>query len=119
MYSEFSRHSKKSTALSKQRKKVESQEMKGISSLKSNTIPDEKSLGRILSKTRKRRTSQRTLARFFITEIMIGRIVSTIPIPTTSKEKQEISRKKRKVKNIEELEKKITTKVSPVPKNSE
>ena len=73
---------------------------------KGNIIPNEKTIGRILSKTRKRGTNQRTLASYFITGIMIGRIVTTIPILTTSKAKREIGSKKRKVRRTEELEKK-------------
>ena len=102
---EFSKHTKNATALSKQRKKVESQGMKGIPSLKRNTIPNGKIIGSILILTRKRGTSQRTLASFFITEITIGNIVLTIPIPRTSKAKQETGRKRRKIKKTEGLEK--------------
>ena len=119
MYLEFSRHSKNSTALSKQRKKVESRGMKGIPSLKRNTIPNGKTQDNILSLTRKRGTSQRTLASFFIMETTIGKITSTIPIQRTSKTKQGTGRKRRTVKRTEGLEKKHTTKVYPVPKNLE
>ena len=106
MYLELSRHSKNSTALSKQGKKIESQGMKGIPSLKRNTIPNGKVLGSILSLTRKRETSQRTLASFFIMETTIGKIASTIPISRTLKAKKETGRKRRKVKRIKGLEKK-------------
>ena len=106
LYLEFSRHSKNSTALSKQRKKVESQGTKGISNLKRHTSPNGKTLDSILSLTRKRGSSQKNLANFFIMETTIGKIASTNPIPITSKAKQGTGRKKRKVKRTEELEKK-------------
>ena len=94
MYLEFSRHSKNSTALSKQRKKIESQDMKGTPSLKMNTIPNGKILGSILNLTRKRETSLKTIASFFIMETTIGNITSTIPNPRNSKAKQGTRQKK-------------------------
>ena len=75
-------------------------------SLKGNKIPNEKTQGSILSMTRKRGIIQRTLASFFITENTIGNIVLNIPIPRTSKAKQETGRKRRKIKKTEGLEKK-------------
>ena len=74
MYSEFSRHSKNPTVLDNQRKKVEKRGMKGVTSLKRNLIPNEKTLLSIISKTRKMEIKQRTLSSFLITEITIRRI---------------------------------------------
>ena len=78
MYLEFFRHSKNSTALSKQHKEMESQDMKETPSLKSNTISNEKILVSILKLARKRKTNPKILASFFIMETTIGRIFSTI-----------------------------------------
>ena len=70
--------------------------MKGIPSLKRNTILNGKILGSILTLTRKRETNQRILASFFIMETTIGKITSTIPIPRTSKAKQKESQEDRR-----------------------
>ena len=80
--------------------------MKGTPSLKRNTIPNGKILGSILNLTRKRETSQRMLASYFIMETTIGEIALTILTLRTSKAKQGTGKKKRKVKRTEGQENK-------------
>ena len=103
LYLEFSRHSKNSTALSKKRKKLQSQGTKGIPNLKRHTTPNGKTLDSILSLTRKRETNQRTLTSFFIMETTIGKIASTIPNARNTEAKQGTGKKK--IKSREQKDK--------------
>ena len=100
-------------------KKIERSGMKERLSQKGNIILNKKIQGSILNRTRKKRISQRIVTSFSITESTIGTIILTIPIPKTSKVKQETGRKKMKVERTEGLGKKETTKFYLVFRSSE